>query len=340
MMNNTVMARGEISRRDFVRLALITGVSTGFAPRAWAADSTQEIPRRTLGRTGEKVSALGLGGFHIGKQAEGKESIRIIRTAIDRGINFMDNSWDYNHGQSEIRMGKALRDGYRDKVFLMTKVDGRTAATATAQIDESLRRLQTDHLDLLQIHEVIRMEDPDRVFAPGGAMESILKAREAGKTRYLGFTGHKDPAIHLRMLETARQHGFHFDTVQMPLNIMDAQFRSFQKEVMPVALQEGIAVLGMKPMGSGIILQSKTVSAIECLHYALNLPASVIITGIDSMEILDQAIRAATTFRPLDGSEVAGLLSRTREAALSGRFEKFKTNVMFDSTAQHPQWLG
>ena len=299
-----------------------------------------DIPYRTLGKTGQKVSCIGLGGSHIGKQKDENESIKIIRSAVDRGINFLDNCWDYNDGQSEVRMGKALRDGYREKVFLMTKIDGRTKEAAAKQIDESLQRLQTDHLDLLQFHENIRLEDPDRFFAPGGTREAFDEAKKAGKTRYIGFTGHKDPVVHLRMLEMARQNNYHFDTIQMPLNVMDAHFRSFARNVVPVALQDGVGVLGMKPMAGGIILQSKTVTPVECLHYALNLPTSVVITGCDKMEILDQAIEAAKTFRPMDQQEVSALLGKTTEAASQGKYELFKTSTRFDGTANHPQWLG
>jgi predicted aldo/keto reductase-like oxidoreductase len=331
-----------MNRRDFMKTAIATGVVAAAGPRVWAAEGTSEIPMRQLGRTGEKVSCLGLGGSHIGKVKDEQESLRIMRSAIDRGLTFMDNSWDYNDGDgaSETRMGKALRDGYRDKVFLMTKVDGRTKKEAAKQLDESLRRLQTDHLDLLQLHEVIRMEDPDRAFADGGAIEALKEAKQAGKCRYLGFTGHKDPVIHLRMLETAAKHDFHFDTVQMPLNVMDAHFRSFAQQVLPKLVVQGIGVLGMKSMGSGIILKSKVVKPVECLHYALNLPTSVVITGIDSMKILDQAIEAAKTFKPMTQEEVASLLARTADAAKEGKFELFKTAMEFDSTAQHPQWLG
>ncbi|MGG6239229.1 aldo/keto reductase [Nodosilinea sp. AN01ver1] len=295
---------------------------------------------RTLGNTQETVSAIGLGGFHIGKQQDEQESLRIIRSAIDRGITFMDNCWDYNEGLSEIRMGNALRDGYRDRVFLMTKADGRTKASAAQQIDESLKRLQTDHIDLLQFHEVIRLEDPDRIFAEEGAVAAFRDAKQAGKIRYVGFTGHKDPLVHLRMLEVARQHDFQFDTVQMPLNVMDAHFRSFQHYVLPVLLERGIGVLGMKSMADGHILKSHVVSAIECLHYALNLPTSVVITGIDSMEILDQAIQAAESFNPLSAEAVTELLSRTRAVADSGQYEPFKTDNIFDATAMNPEWLG
>jgi aryl-alcohol dehydrogenase-like predicted oxidoreductase len=299
------------------------------------------MPYRELGRTHEKISAIGLGGWHLGlKEVDESLSIRIVRSAVDRGITFMDNSWDYNDGASEIRMGKALRDGYRDKVFLMTKIDGRSRREATRQLDESLRRLQTDRIDLVQHHEVIRFEDPDRVFDPEGANAALLEARQAGKLRYIGFTGHKDPHVHLYMLEVARSHGFTFDTAQMPLNVMDAHYRSFEKLVVPELVRQRIGVLGMKSMGNGIILKSKTVTPTECLHYALNLPTSVVITGCDSMKILDQAIEAARTFRPMSAAEVQALLAKTKAAASKGEFELFKTSSIFDSTATHPEWLG
>ena len=262
------------------------------------------------------------------------------RTAVDRGITFMDNSWDYNEGTSETRMGKALRDGYRNKVFLMTKIDGRTRKEAAKQLDESLRRLRVDSIDLVQHHEIIRFEDPDRIFAEDGANAALLEARQAGKLRYIGFTGHKDPRIHLYMLEVAAQHGFHFDTAQMPLNLMDAHFRSFARLVVPELVRQKIGVLGMKSMANGILLKSKTVTPRECLHYALNLPTSVVITGIDSMEILDQACDAVNTFQVLNRADVQKLLEKTAPVAGSGEFEPFKTSSIFDSTAQHPEWLG
>jgi aryl-alcohol dehydrogenase-like predicted oxidoreductase len=295
---------------------------------------------RTLGRTGERVSAIGLGGHHIGRPPDPNEGIRIIRSAIDRGITFMDNSWDYHDGESERRMGNALRDGYRQKVFLMTKFDGRTRRATADQIDESLQRLQTDHIDLIQFHENIRMEDPDRFFAPQGALEAVLAAKQAGKIRYAGFTGHKDPVVHLRMLDVATAHNFLFDACQMPLNVMDAHFRSFTRQVLPKLVEQHIAVLGMKPLGDGNILRSNTLSAIECLHYALNLPASVIITGCESLQRLDQAIEAVDTFAPMSDAEVAALLARTRDAAATGEYEPFKTTEMFDGTAHTPAWMG
>lgn len=299
-----------------------------------------EMLYRTLGRTGEKVSIIGVGGSHIGQQKDELESIKIIRSAIDRGITFMDNSWDYNNGVSEIRMGQALRNGYRQKVFLMTKVDGRTKQAAAKQIDESLKRLQTDRVDLMQFHEVIRMEDPDRIFAPDGALSAMLSAQKAGKVRYIGFTGHKDPLVHLRMLNIAAQNNFHFDTLLMPLNVMDAHFRSFQHLVLPVALKEKIGVLSMKPMGGKFILKSNTVKPIECLHYAMNLPTSVVITGIDSIPILDQALEAVRTFQPMSQQQLTALLARTAQAAAQGQYELFKTTSHFDSTAKNPEWLG
>ena len=299
-----------------------------------------EIPYRPLGSTGEMVSIIGLGGAHIGLRADEKESIAIIRTAIDNGINFMDNCWDYHDGQSEIRMGKALRDGYRKRVFLMTKVDGRDKKTTQKQIDESLKRLQTDVIDLLQFHEVIRMSDPDRIFAPGGAMEAFRDAQKAGKIRYVGFTGHKSPDIHLKMLQVASDNGIKLDTVQMPLNVMDAHYDSFEKRVMPTLLDRKIGILGMKPIGAQIILNSRSVTARECLLYAMSLPVSVVITGCDSLPILEQALKAAKTFKPLTDEERTALLAKTTRSSSKGKYELYKTDNVFDSTAWNPEWLG
>jgi predicted aldo/keto reductase-like oxidoreductase len=302
--------------------------------------AAQDIPYRPLGSAGVKVSILGVGGYHIGLAKDESLSIRIIRTALDSGVNFLDNCWDYHDGMSEVRMGKALRDGYRNKAFLMTKIDGRTKASAAKQIDESLKRLQTDRIDLMQIHEVIRLEDPDRVFAAGGTMEALVEARKAGKIRFIGFTGHKDPMVHLRMLDMSRKHGFHFDTVQMPLNVMDAHFRSFGQQVLPRLVEEKIGVLGMKPLADANILKSKTATAVECLHYAMSLPTSTVISGMESMERLNQGLSAARSFKPMTKAEVAVLLKKTAPAAEDGRFEPFKTTSQYDGTAQNPHWLG
>jgi len=327
-----------MDRRDFLKKTAAVGVFAGLETRlSHAADTS--VPRRTLGRTGEKVSIVGIGGFHLGRPSE-EEAIRIVRTALDNGVNFLDNCWDYNGGLSEERMGKALRGGYRQKAFLMTKIDGRTKAAATKQLEESLRRLETDHIDLLQFHEVIRDNDPERIFASGGGMEAALEAKKQGKVRYLGFTGHKSPDIHYKMLETAFVHNFTFDAVQMPLNVMDAHYDSFEKKVLPVLVKHNIGVLGMKPMGDAIILESKTATPVECLHYAMNLPTSVVITGCDSIEMLRQALEAARSFKPMSNEEVASLLAKTASASASGKFEEYKTTHKFDGTYHNPQWLG
>ncbi len=338
--NPTNQNDAAMNRRSFLKSAAAAAVLGAASSKVLLAEANDGMPQRALGRTGEKVSAIGLGGFHIGKQPEEAESLAIIQGAIDQGITFLDNCWDYNGGVSEIRMGKALRDGYRQRVFLMTKCDGRTKEAAARQIDESLKRLQTDRIDLMQFHEVIRLEDPDRIFAPGGAIEAVVEARQAGKIRYIGFTGHKDPFVHLRMLDMAAANNFHFDAVQMPLNVMDAHFRSFEHQVLPRLLAEEIGVLGMKSMGDPFILESKTVTPIECLHYALNLPTSTVITGIDSLKLLDQALEAARTFKPMSKETVASLLARTAAGAATGRYELFKTSTRYDGTAHNPQWLG
>jgi aryl-alcohol dehydrogenase-like predicted oxidoreductase len=299
------------------------------------------MPTRTLGRTGVEVSLIGLGGWHLGlKHVDEELTTRIIRTALDSGINFMDNCWDYNEGASEIRMGKALRDGYRERAFLMTKIDGRTKQEAAKQLDESLERMQTDFIDLVQHHEILRYEDPHRIFDEQGANAALIEARDAGKIRFIGFTGHKDPRIHLYMLEVAQQYGFEFDTVQMPLNVMDAHYRSFEKMVLPDLVKQNIGVLAMKTLANGMILRSKTVNAVECLQYAMNLPVSVVITGCESMENLEQAITAARTFKPMSSEYVSGLLARTAQAASRGKYELFKTTSIYDGTATHPEWLG
>jgi len=328
------------------------GVYTGLtcAPQMlWGGDSTPatqllregdvrkgDMIYRKLGRTGEMVSIVGVGGYHMGNPGE-EEGIRIVRTAIDRGINFLDNCWDYHNGGSEERMGRALKDGYRDKVFLMTKLNGRTKQKAAQELDESLKRLQTDHLDLIQHHAIGPNDDPEKILGEDGAHAALVEAQKAGKVRFIGFTGHKDPTAHMKMLQTAKQHGVRFDTVQMPLNVMDAHFKSFEKTVVPELVKKQIGILGMKSMGMGSILQSGVVKPIECLHYAMNLPTSVVITGMDKMEALEQALLAAKTFVPMTAQQVAALLEKTKDAAKEGKFEPFKVSEDYHSKPR--EWI-
>jgi len=340
-----------IPRRTFLGVAGVVALSAckrkglaSAAPEegtvALPAGGEGTVPQRPLGKTGVNVSIVGLGGYHLGNVADENEAARMVHAAIDRGMTFMDNSWDYHEGKSEEWMGSALaQGGYRQKAFLMTKVDGRTKKAAAEQLEQSLQRLRTDVIDLVQLHEIIRDSDPGRCFAPGGAIEALVEAKRAGKIRFIGFTGHKDPHIHLAMLKAADDHQFAFDTVQMPLNVLDAQFRSFEKMVLPVLVDKGIGVLGMKPMSAGKILETKKVTPIECLHYAMSLPTSVVITGCDSMGVLEQAVHAALTFKPLTDEQRTALLDRTRELAKDGRLERFKTSTDHDGTTRHPEWL-
>ena len=302
------------------------------------------MPKRALGKTGVEVSLMGLGGFHLGLPKEDKEATRIVHMAIDHGVTFMDNCWDYNDGKSHARMGKALAGGYRSKVFLMTKIDGRTRAAAAAQIEQSLKSLGTDTIDLVQIHEVIRMSDAERVFGPNGAIEALEAARKAGKIRFIGFTGHKSPEIHLAMLKAAKAHKFHYDTVQMPLNVMDAHYASFGQKVLPVLVEEGIGVLGMKPLGSGIFFRSGPVASGQvtpraCLQYPMRLPTSVVITGCDTAGILKQGLEAAYSVQPVEAKVRDEVLAETASVAKEGAFELYKTGDTFDGTAKHPWWL-
>jgi len=324
----------DLQRREFI--SSLAGLSIAAALHAETRDG---VIYRNLGSTGQRVSAIGLGGYHLGVPSE-EEGIRIIRTALDRGITFLDNSWDYHDGDSEVRMGKALRDGFRKRAFLMTKYNGRTRASAAQQIDESLRRLQTDHIDLIQFHENIRMTDADKYFAPGGAHEAVMAAKKAGKVRYVGFTGHKDPSIHMHMLDLAAKNELHFDSCQMPLNVLDYHFRSFAHQVVPRLVTEKTAVLGMKPLASGLIFQLHQIDAVECLHYALNLPTSVVINGCDSMQRLEQAFQAMKTFKPMNEAQVEALTAKTKVAAMSGSVERFKTSEDFDGTTHNPSSMG
>jgi uncharacterized protein len=306
--------------------------------------NTHGIPYRTLGRTGEQVSLIGLGGFHLGfTTVDEAEAIEMVHTALDNGVNVIDSSWDYNDGVSEIRIGKALRGGYRQKAFLLTKFDGQTSEIAKRQFEESLERLGTDHVDLVMIHEIARLDDADLVFGPGGAIEYALSAREAGLTRYIGFSGHFDPKAHLRMLEAASKYGFAFDVVLMPLNAMDPHFKekSFQNTVLPLAVEQGLGIIAIKSIGAGSIRHSHTLSPIECMQYVMNLPVSVMEAGCESMAQLQQALDTAKTFRPLSDDVVASMLKRTAEAGAHGEFEPYKTEMTSDQHywVEHDDWF-
>jgi diketogulonate reductase-like aldo/keto reductase len=341
-----------MERRDFFKgvvgataaAAVSPALAQGSTPTGPVTSKIAQHPDmkyRALGRTGEQVSLVGLGGYHLAKPGgmDNAEAIRVVHAGIEAGINFCDNCWDYNNGESEVRLGRALSQGYRNRVFLMTKLDGRTAKAAMGQLETSLARLQTDHIDLIQFHEVIRMDDPERIFAPDGALEAILKAREQGKIRYIGFTGHKSPLIHKHMFEVADAHGFHFDTVQMPLNIMDAHYDSFEQIVLPIALQRGTAVMGMKAFGDNFILKSGVVSPVQMLQYPMSLPISIQITGIDGMPILQQALEAVRTFVPLTAEARLALLAKSAQIAMTGTTERYKNSHFFDGTIRNPQWL-
>ena len=291
-------------------------------------NSSGQIPQRPLGRTGLNVSILGLGGYHLGSAKDQTGAKEIVAHAIDSGINFFDNAWEYHDGVSEEWMGSAL-EGKRDKVILMTKVctHGRDKDTAMRMLEDSLTRLRTDHIDVWQIHEVIYENDPDLIFKPNGAAEALTLAKKQGKVRFVGFTGHKDPAIHLKMLS----HGFPFDTVQMPLNCLDAGFRSFEQHVLPELNRRGMAPLGMKSMGgSGELVRHGVITAEEALRYAMSLPVAVTISGIDSMEVLKQNLAVAKGFQPLSADEMQHLRERCRFNGSDGRFELFKTTKKYD----------
>ncbi len=287
-----------------------------------------EIPRRAFGRTGVEVSALALGGYHIALAKTERESTRIVQEALDAGLTFMDNAWEYHDGRSEELMGKAL-EGRRHEAFVMTKLctHGRDRRVAMRQLEESLRRLKTDYLDLWQIHEVVYENDPDLHFAPGGAIEALEQAKREGKVRFVGFTGHKHPDIHLRMLS----RGFPFDACQFPLNVFDATFRSFEQRVLPEVIRLGIAPLGMKSMcGEGIPVKKRAVTPTEALRYAMSLPVASTVSGIDSLKILRQNLRIARDFTPLSAEEMRRLRERCAEAASDGSFELYKTSMKFE----------
>ena len=332
----------DLSRRKFLQGAAIMGASPLIPSRVLSTSDTVPpqspegtVPKKPLGRTGVQVSALGLGGYHLGSVSTDQAVSEIVAKALDHGIDFFDNAWEYHDGLSEERMGRALK-GKRQNAFLMSKVctHGRDKKVAMRMLEESLRRLQTDHLDLWQIHEVIYENDPEMIFAPGGAAEALLDAKKQGKVRFVGFTGHKDPEIHLRMLD----HDFPFDTVQMPLNCFDATFRSFETRVLPEATRRGIAVLGMKSLGgSGEMVRHGGITAQQGLRYAMSLPVATTISGIDSMEVLDQNLAVATNFQPFTAAELKELRDQCRQFAADGRYELFKMTTKYDGKVGREQ---
>jgi aryl-alcohol dehydrogenase-like predicted oxidoreductase len=327
-----------VSRRAFVKglAAGAAGLSTpALVFAAGGREPLGTVPHRPLGKTGLDVSIIGVGGFHLGSAKDQPAANEIVARALDSGINFFDNAWDYHDGLSETRLGEALV-GKRDRAVVMTKVctHGRDAKVAMQMLEESLRRLRTDHIDVWQIHEVIYDNDPDLIFAPGGAAEALVKAKQQGKVRFVGFTGHKDPAIHLRMLE----HGFPFDTVQMPLNCLDGTFRSFEQRVLPEATRRGLAVLGMKSLGgSGEIVKYGAATPDEALRYAMSLPVATTISGMETPDVLMQNLAIASSFTPMTADEMRALRERCRSLAADGRFELFKTTKMYDGALGRQQ---
>ncbi len=276
-----------------------------------------------------------MGGYALGLSREPRETCRMIHAAIEEGITFMEVAWDYHQGESERMMGEALRGGYRDKVFLTGKIDGQTRRAAISQLDQSLKRLRVENLDLLLLNEIIRPEDPMRIFAPDGALEALVEAKRAGKIRFIGFSGHKDPAIHLKMLDM----GFEFDAVQMPLNLLDAQFSSFEKQVLPLLVERGIGVLGMKPLAGGTLATGRAVTIADCLRYVLTLPTSTVVTEIASMADLALALKVLEDFVPLEPDEADFFMRKTADLAKEGRGETYKTTSAHDGTVQNPDWL-
>jgi uncharacterized protein len=337
-----VASKYEWNRRSFIKGAAVLGASPLIVGGSMAQQPNQsqqvpagEVPKKPLGRTGVQVSAMGLGGYHLGSAETDQAATEIVAKAFDHGVRFFDNAWEYHDGLSEERLGRALR-GKRDQAFLMTKVctHGRDKKVAMRMLEESLRRLQTDHLDLWQIHEVVYDNDPDLIFAPNGAAEALQAAKQQGKVRFIGFTGHKDPEIHLKMLS----HDFAFDTVQMPLNCCDATFRSFETHVLPEATRRGIAALGMKSLGgSGELVRHGAVTPEQGLRYAMSLPVATTISGVDTMQVLDQNLKVAVNFQPLADAEMQSLRDQCRFLASDGRLELFKMTTKYDGKVGREQ---
>ena len=320
------MKRHTSTRRDFIKRTAYGCFAANTFGYAWAASGTSGIPARPLGSTGQKVSMLGLGGHHIGRIRDDSQSVKLIRKAIDMGVTFLDNAWEYHRGRSEELMGRALKDGYRNRAFLMTKHHGRDKKTAMEHLEDSLRRLRTDVIDLWQFHEVVYEDDPDMIFAVNGGIEAADLAKKQGKVRFIGFTGHRDPLLHLKMLA----YEYPWDAVQMPMNVMDPHYKSFQKHVLPVLVKRNIGVIAMKTLASGHVLRADVTTAQEALRYVWSQPVSTIVSGMDSDQLLDANAAAARKFSPMGSEAQAALLTRTKEAGLTGKFEPFKTAPNFD----------
>lgn len=312
------------TRREFLQYSATGAAALALSPHVGNAE-TGGVPMRNFGKTGEKVSMLGLGGHHIGQIEDDQESIRLIREAIDAGVTFLDNAWEYHDGRSEELVGRALQDGYRERVFLMTKHHGRERKVAQQHLEDSLRRLKTDVIDLWQFHEVVYDNDPKMIFEQG-AIEFAQEAKQQGKIRYIGFTGHKDPAIFKDMLS----RDFPWDSVQMPVNALDPHFRSFIKEILPILTERGIAPIAMKTMASGFLLEPKVVTPEEALRFSWSQPVATLVSGMKTSEILRKNITLAQNFVPIPEAEQTALLARTREVALAGKYEPFKSSIMFD----------
>lgn len=320
------MAEPTLTRRGFLRSTAYGLCAGGLVSQAIAASGSGGVPTRPFGSTGVNVSMLGLGGHHAAHSRDADVSVRLIRKAIDMGVTFMDNAWEYHDGRSEEFMGKALRDGYRDKVFLMTKHHGRDKKTAMQHLEDSLKRLGTDVIDLWQFHEVVYDDDPEMIFAPGGGIEAAELAKKQGKVRFIGFTGHRDPMLHLKMLA----YGYPWDAVQMPLNVFDPHYKSFLQNVVPILAQRKIGVIAMKTMASGFVLCADVTTPKDALDYIWSQPVSTIVSGMESEELLEANVAAARAFKPMSDQAQAKLLEKTKQAALTGRFEPFKTAPNFD----------
>ncbi|MDI9431378.1 MAG: aldo/keto reductase [Planctomycetota bacterium] len=320
------MAEHVLSRRGFLRRTAVGICAGSLVSQALAASGGGGVPTRPFGNTGVNVSILGLGGHHAGRGRDADASVRLIRKAIDMGVTFLDNAWEYHDGRAEEYMGRALQDGYRAKAFLMTKHHGRDKQTAMQHLEDSLRRLRTDVIDLWQFHEVVYDKDPEMIFAPGGGIEAADLAKKQGKVRFIGFTGHRDPMLHLKMLA----YGYPWDAVQMPMNVFDPHYKSFQQHVLPVLVRRGIGVIAMKTMASGHVLRANVTTPAEALDYIWSQPVSTIVSGMESEALIEANVASARAFEPMSAVAQAELLEKTKQAALTGAFEPFKTAPNFD----------